>query len=231
MKIIFDHSVQDAPHLHSYYFKPESKFSYTAGQFVELTLDHKHPDSRGTKRWFTLSSSPSDDIVSITTRQATDNPSSFKLALKRLEPGDDLHMSDPMGDFVLPKLVQTPLIFIAGGIGITPYLSMLRWLAVTKESRDINLLWAVEREKDIGFQDIFEAAKQHATIVVNQPTSSWGGLRGFLTPDVILGIEDLTKNTLIYVSGAEKMVESLHEGLIRLGVNKNQLVGDYFPGY
>lgn len=136
-----------------------------------------------------------------------------------------------MGDFVLPKLVQTPLVFIAGGIGVTPFLSIFQWLKATNEERPIKFLLAVANEDEIGFQDIFESAKQHATIVVSQPSPAWGGERGHLSAEMILGLEQPTDDTFVYISGPESLVENLTHDLIKAGLNKHQVVGDYFPNY
>ena len=93
--------------------------------------------------------------MTITTKFNNES-SSFKKALKQLQPGDEILMSDPMGDFVLPMLIQTPLIFVAGGIGITPFHSILSWLTATKENRPIKLLYAVNTEDEIIFQETFD---------------------------------------------------------------------------
>jgi ferredoxin-NADP reductase len=171
MQVIFDHSQEEAPHIRTFFFKPEKPVHYTAGQFTELTLPHDSPDDRGIRRWFTLSSSPTDELLSITTRFTPDTGSSFKNALFALEPGTVVQMADAMGDFVLPKLIQTPLIFVAAGIGITPFHSILTWLTATGEKRPIKLLYAVHEEDDIIFQDTFEKAGVHATIVVSRYTN------------------------------------------------------------
>jgi ferredoxin-NADP reductase len=231
MKVTFDHSKELTDSITTFYFEPERPLEYTAGQFVELTVSHHNPDNRGQKRWFTVSSSPTEQLVSITTRFADKHGSSFKKALKKMQPGHELLVSDPLGDFVLPKIIQTPLIFVAGGIGITPIHSMLSWLADTAESRPIRLLHGVTKESDIIFQDTFDRAKQHATIVVSDPSAAWGGERGQLTAELILGLEQPTKDTLIYLSGPEPMLEALTNDLKKAGVNPNQLVTDYFPGY
>lgn len=231
MQITFHHVRQDAGQIYSYFFKPERPVAYTAGQFIELTLPHDEPDGRGIRRWFTLSSSPTQELVSITTRVISEKGSSFKQALSSLKPGDAVTISDPMGDFVLPKQVATPLIFVAAGIGITPFLSMLQWLRDTKESRPIKLIQSLSTEDDIAFQDIFDDAKQHATIVVSQPTSAWGGERGHINAEMILGIESPSEDSLVYVSGPEAMVEKLTEELQAAGLRQSQIVGDYFPGY
>lgn len=231
MQVVFDHSRDEAANITTFYFKPERPVQYTAGQFIELTLPHTNPDERGIKRWFTLSSSPYDDLLSITTKFAPEHGSSFKKALRRMHPGHELLMSDPMGDFVLPKLIQTPLVFVAGGIGITPFHSILTWLAQTGEERPIRLLHAVRTEDEIIFQDTFDKAGQHATIVVSEPTPAWGGERGSLSAELILGLEKPSDDTLVYVSGPEPMVEKLETDLTRAGLKKSQFVGDFFPNY
>jgi len=231
MKVVFNHSQAEAANITTFYFKPEVPVQYTAGQFIELSIPHEQPDTRGMKRWFTLSSSPTEALLSITTKIAGEHGSSFKAALQKLTSGTAVTMSTSMGDFVLPKLVQTPLIFVAGGIGITPFHSMLTWLADTKETRPIKLLYGVKSEAEIVFQSTFDKANVHATIVVGQPSAAWGGERGNLSAELILGLEKPSEDALVYVSGPEPMVEMLHRDLHKAGLRKEQIVGDYFPGY
>lgn len=231
MKVVFDHSQDETANIRTFFFTPERPLDYTAGQFIELTLEHARPDDRGIRRWFTLSSSPTDEFLTITTRFAGKDSSSFKKTLWNMKPGYELHMSDPMGDFVLPKLIQTPLVFVAGGIGITPFHSILSWLAETEEERPIRLIHAVKTEEDIIFQETFDKAGQHATIVVSDPSPAWGGERGDLSAELILGLEEPSDDTLIYVSGPEPMVEKLEADLKKAGVKSHQFVGDFFPNY
>ena len=188
MQVVFDHHKDEAANITTFYFKLEAPVRYTAGQYIELTLEHPRPDDRGQKRWFTLSSSPTDPFLSITTKFAGTEGSSFKKALHQLEPGRALRMSEPMGDFVLPKLVQTPLVFVCGGIGITPFHSILTWLTATNESRPITMLYGVHSEEEIIFQETLDKAHQHATLVVSQPSAAWGGERGQLSAELIMGL-------------------------------------------
>jgi len=231
MRATFQKREQLTETISTFWFKPERPLRYTAGQFTELTLKHAHPDDRGIKRWFTLSSSPTDDLVSITTKFAGDTSSSFKKTLFNLQPGTEVQLAEAMGDFVLPKLTQTPLIFVAGGIGLTPFHSMFEWLAATGETRDIRFLYAVNSEDDIIFQDTFDKVGIHATIIVSNPSEAWGGLRGRLDAQTILGLEKPTEDTLVFLSGPEPMIEALQADLQEQGVAKRQLVGDFFPGY
>jgi ferredoxin-NADP reductase len=231
MRVVFDHRQDEAPNITTFYFQPETPLKYTAGQFIELALPHIRPDKRGQKRWFTLSSSPTDDFLSITTKFAPDSGSTFKQALWRLQNGDAVTMSEAIGDFVLPKLLQTPLTFVASGIGITPFHSMLSWLTATNEQRPITMLYAVNTEDEIIFLDTLTKARQHVTLVVNSPSAAWGGERGPLTPELVMGIGQPSENSLVYLSGPEPVVEKLNKELMHAGIKKHQLVLDLFPNY
>ena len=232
MKVTFVRSEAEAANIRTFYFKPEQSVRYTAGQYTELQVPHKNPDERGDKRWFTLSSSPEDELISITTKYAGDDKtSSFKKALFKLKPGVVLDAAEPMGDFVLPKLIQTPLIFVAGGIGITPFHSILKWLHDTVEERPIKLLYGVRNEDEIVFQDTFRAAGVEPVMVVSEPTEAWGGERGHLSAELILGLEKPSENTLVYVSGPEPMVQALAKDLHEAGLDKHHIINDEFPNY
>lgn len=220
MKVVFVKSEAESSNIRTFYFRPEKTVEYTAGQFAEWTLPHLKPDNRGISRWFTISSSPTDELVSITTKFADKNSSSFKKALLKLKPGDEIDMSEAMGDFVLPKLIQTPLIFIAGGIGITPFHSILKWLESTSEKRPIKIIYGVNSEEEIIFQSTFDATEQPVNIVV-----------GDIRTDHILGFGKPTEDTLIYVAGPEPMVEKLENELYAMGIKSRQFVGDFFPNY
>ncbi|HET9173915.1 MAG TPA: FAD-dependent oxidoreductase [Candidatus Saccharimonadales bacterium] len=231
MTAIYNHCEQLTDNIYSFYFETELPLQYTAGQFTQMTLSHNEPDNRGIKRWFTLSSSPTEDMLSITTKIASTHGSTFKQALQNLKPGDSIGIDEPMGDFVLPKHPQTPLVFIAGGIGITPFRSMFRWLADTGNERPIKFLYAVRSEDEIVFQRDLNEARVHSTIVVSNPSDAWGGERGKLTAEQILGLEKPAEDSLIYMSGPEPMLVALSQDLVDAGIHKSQLVTDFFPGY
>lgn len=231
MKAVLDHTQDEANNIRSFFFKPEQPVQFTAGQFAEWTLKHPDTDKRGVKRWFTISSSPNNELVSITTKFAGDTGSSFKRTLFDLKPGDEILISDPMGDFVLPKLVQTPLVFVAGGIGITPFHSILQWLAETGEERPIKLIYGVRSEDEIIFQETFDKSGIQPTIVVSDPSDAWGGERGRIDAEMIMGLAKPSEDTLVYVSGPEPMVEALEAALPKAGLDKGQFVGDFFPNY
>jgi glycine betaine catabolism B len=230
MKAVFNKSVQEATDIFSFYFEPEKPLRYIAGQFVELTLPHDAPDDRGIRRWFTLTSLESDKLLRITTK-LSDQSSSFKRHIKSLQHGDSIDVSEPMGDFVLPRDSSTPLVLVAGGMGVTPYISMFRQLAETHETRNIHFMYAVHTEDDIIFQEVFDAAHIHATIVVSRPSEAWGGERGHLSANHIVKLAKPAPNTLFYLAGPEPMVEELQKDLLAQKTASSQIVTDFFHGY
>ncbi|MET1033532.1 MAG: FAD-dependent oxidoreductase [Candidatus Saccharimonadales bacterium] len=230
-KLTFDHVEAEAPNISTFYFRPEKRFEYTAGQYVELTLKHANPDNRGETRRFTLSSSPTDELLSITNKFTDKDGSTFKDALGKLQSGDSLHISKPMGDFILPSQIQMPIIFVAGGIGITPYRSMVSWMRAMGERRPVDLFYGARNETELLSKTIFEGIIDEIAIMLSSPSADWKGDRGYLTAKHIISSKKMSPETRIYLSGPEGMVASIQKELISAGVPANQLVLDLFVGY
>lgn len=233
MNVIFDHTEDTAEHIKTFWFKPDTPVSYTAGQFTEIYLPHDTPDNRGIRRWFTLSSSPTEPMVSITTKFSTQQSSTFKQTLAKLVPGTPLKLAQPMGDFVLPKDASRPLVFVAGGIGVTPMRSMVKYLLDKKEKRDIQLIYAATKREELAFQMLFRDYGVALTTVIKDAPAGYTGETGSLTAERILQlVRPQDKNTaLFYLSGPEPMVEALTKDLQKQGVHKHRIITDYFPGY
>ena len=231
MHITLDHVEDIAANIKTFWFKPDQKVRYLAGQFIEMTLPHQGMDDRGQKRWFTLSSSPTEALISITTKHAVEQVSTFKQTLFGLEPGAKVTISEPMGDFVLPKDLSIPLLFVAGGIGVTPLRSMTKYLLDTGEKRALHVIYGARSLEEVAFRDLFEAYGAKFDIVLSEQTSDWSGRTGRLTSELILDIAGNDPAKLLYVSGPEPMVETLESGLLKSGVDKNKLVLDFFPNY
>jgi len=231
MNVTFDHTEDIAENIKTFWFKPEKPIQYVAGQFTEIYLPHPNADNRGQRRWFTVSSSPTDDMVSITTKFTKEHGSSFKQVLAQLQPGTPLKLADPMGDFVLPKDPTIPLVFVAGGIGVTPLHSMVKYLSDTKQQRTIHLIYAVTHLMELAFEPLFKEYCAQLTIVVKEAPASYRGETGSLDADRILNYAPDDGKALYYLSGPEPMVEAFTKGLKQKGVNKHRIVTDYFPGY
>lgn len=214
----------------TFWFTPQQRVLYTPGQFTEISLPHAHEDDRGHSRWFTLSSSPTEKRLAFTTRFST-KTSSFKKQLSTLKPGAKLQLAEPMGDFVLPKDASLPLVFVAGGMGITPFRSIVKWLQDTGEKRHIDMLVAVKVEEDLLFQPLFTHYGINMVTLVSEPPRQNSGLTGHLNGDMIYKLVDGLMDKRLYISGPEPMVETLESQMKKLGFDPSNLVLDFFPGY
>jgi NAD(P)H-flavin reductase len=108
---------------------------------------------------------------------------------------------------------------------------MLKQMVYDGEQRPIHFLYGVPNENEIIFQDTFDDAGVHVTVVVDQPSASWGGERGQITIEKVVGLEAPTTDSLIYVSGPEPMVEDLTKRLRAHGFGQNQVISDYVANY
>ena len=234
MKLIFKSKSNLTSDIWKFNFEKPNGYSYEAGQFIQFILDDETADDRGTKRWFTLCSSPTEDDLYIVTR-LVEKHSSFKGDLDSLKAGEEVEVSDPEGDFVLPK--QGKLLWIAGGIGITPYHSQIKYLLDKEESRDCILIHANRSPKDIAFRELFELAIEripqfhYAPIVENFSGSSWTGKTGQIDEAIISEIVSDLSEREVFISGPEPMVEALKPRLVAMGVNASMIHQDWFPGY
>lgn len=213
-------------------FAPDRPVEYVAGQYAEWTLAHDHPDVRGARRYFTLSSAPHEEVVRLGVR-VSPSMSSFKQHLLALEPGQQVSVSNVGGDFVLPEDALVPLLCIAGGVGVTPFASMVRALIASGEHRDLVLLYAATEPSDFGYGALWEEARRLGVRVVRVAAtadSSWHELVG--TPDAAAlraAVPDIAERTL-YISGPPAMVSYYKSLAHELGISNRKIHTDYFPG-
>jgi ferredoxin-NADP reductase len=214
-------------------FQSDPPLWYQAGQHVRLTIDHADPDTRGTSRFFTISSSSSEPQVMITTR-LSEQGSTFKRALSSLASGSVVEAVGPFGRFVYPP-DHPPALFIAGGIGITPFRSILVDLATRLEDPDVVLLYA-NRTADIPFRahlDDLAATRPGLNVhyTVTRPSSGWHGQLGRIDRAFIEStVPDLGRR-IAYVSGPRPMVEAIVSALTELGADLTRIKQEVFPGY
>lgn len=205
-------------------FVPDSPIKWTAGQYLRFTLDHANPDRKGRKRWFTISSSPTEKRVCLTTRINNKGVSSFKKALDNLPTGGEIVAGELDGDFVLPEKRQK-LAFIAGGIGVTPFHSIVKYLVDKKEKWDIELLYFARSESDFVYRDLFESAQLIGLKTTYKVTND------LPSPDYIKKQTPDWSDRLFYIAGPEPMVKELEKALVASGVKDDRIMIDDFPGY
>lgn len=218
-------------------FALNTKFNYTPGQYMEWTFSHPHPDSRGERRYFTLASSPTEGELRLGIK-FTEPSSTFKKSLMAMGNNKEIVASQLAGDFVLPEDPAEKLVFIAGGIGITPYRSMIKYLLDTQQKRSIVLLCSNKEAADVIYNDIFDQAKTGLDLKVvltitgteNVP-SNWQGRVGRIDDQLIAQEIPDYRQRSFYLSGPHQMVAAFEDVLRNMGIKRNKIKTDYFPGY
>lgn len=211
-----------APQIYHFGLIPDQKFNFQAGQYLEWTLSHQNPDSRGNRRFFTIASSPTEENIQLGVR-ISDNCSSFKKALLTLGKDTIISASQLAGDFTLPKNKTEKLVFIACGIGITPFRSMVKFLMDTKDLRDIVLLYTVSTPQDFVYEELFDQAGK----IIGLKTIY---VAGRIDDEDIKKVPDF-QNRKFYLSGSPGAVNAYKILLSQLSVKKTNIKTDYFPGY
>lgn len=210
---------------------------FSPGQYLEWTLVHPRADTRGQRRTFTIASAPEQDGLAIGVK-FPEPPSSFKRALADLPVGGSIVAAQVAGDFTLPRDPRRKLLLIAGGIGVTPFQSMLQHLATTHQRRDAVLLYLGSGPEDFAYREQLEAAAKATGIrmvcIIPQPErapAGWAGAVGRPSPSLLLElVRDLATRTA-YISGPSGMVRSIASALRAAGLPRRRIVTDAFSGY
>lgn len=217
-------------------FNPGQQLAYQPGQYMEWTLPHGGIDDRGNRRYFTLASSPTEETLRLGVKFY--NPSSsYKKAMLDMTSDTPVVASQVAGDFVLPRNKKRKLVFIAGGIGVTPFRSMVKYMLDTNERRDVHMLYAAKNAQEVAYRDVFEQARQQlgmqTTYALSQPVSATDtfAVDGRVDTEMISRTIPDYRSRTFYISGSHQMVESVQDALRELGVPRRQIKTDYFPGY
>lgn len=225
---------QAANGAYDFVFRPDRRLAFTAGQYLEWTLPVPRPDNRGNRRYFTIASAPTDENVRLGVKFAAGG-SAFKRGLAALQPGDSLVASQLAGSFTLPVDREKKLAFIAGGIGITPFRSMLEDLLNHDERRPIVVLYGTRHASEIAYRDILDEAGRRLKITTHyavlDPDGAAADMRiGIIDEKMIReAVPDLAERTF-YISGPKQMVDAERRLLRRMGVPFWRIKTDFFPG-
>jgi ferredoxin-NADP reductase/Na+-translocating ferredoxin:NAD+ oxidoreductase RnfD subunit len=221
---------------YEFVFAGDRSLSFRPGQYLEWTLPHDGPDNRGVRRYLTIASSPAERVIRVGVRFSPES-STFKKRLLAMKRNDKLFAGHLAGSFVLPDDPKEKLVFIAGGIGVTPFASMIRDLLSRGERRPITVLFGNLTASDIAYKELLDQAEAeldirtvHVLSDVRKLPSDWTGRTGFIDERVIAEeVPDYRERTF-YISGPPLMVKACRKALRHLGVGRNCIRVDYFPG-
>ena len=225
---------QISDQVYNYVFHPDRRFSFLPGQYMEWTLPGVPYDSRGNRRTFTIASSPTEPNIQVGLKYY-DRASAYKSTFTRLRVGDSVFASQLAGNFTIDPADNRKLAFIAGGIGITPFRSMITYIVDQNLQRDITLLYVVSDVAELAYHRDFLVARKagirYIPIVTQPGVAAPGVLNTKLSPDVIRKLIPDYGERNFYISGPNRMVDGTKGYLRDLGVSLANIKTDHFSGY
>ena len=207
---------------------------YKAGQFMIVDMNIEN-DDKGPTRCFTISSSPTEKYLMFTT---TIRDSPFKQKLDRIKIGDTITAKHPEGEFVLPDDKQKHLVFLSGGIGVTPFRSMLKYVSDKQISNKIIVFDSNKTQKDILFKDEFdkiEKANENIKIIytLTGNVDDWNGEKGRIDKKLLTRYLDThtINSSDFYICGPPGMIKGLKTVLRELKISSDSIKTEEFTGY
>ncbi len=192
-------------------------FYFYAGQYLDVKLPVK--DKNGNTRAFTISSSPSENFLMVTIKKGV---SRFKRRLEKLKKGDTINTSYPVGTFTLDE--STPAYFIAGGIGITPFRSMIKYAVDRKLSTLITLIYSNSNDNFLFKEELNLWEKKLPNLkIIYIVTSRDGQLTQLPSANYKLPV--------YYLAGPPGLVDGFEKILLDLEVDETSIRTDRFDGY
>lgn len=228
--------IQMAPLVYDFVFSHEGRFRFEAGQYMEWTLGQSEPDTRGNRRFFTIASAPTETEVHLGVKIPAE-ASSYKKRLAGFVVGDVVFAGQVAGDFTLPKNLSQPIIAIAGGIGITPFRSMIKEIIDSKKQVQMTLFYASSDPAEFVYKDVLTEGERYGVKSVfvlsgaKQAPADWQGKTGYITREMITAEAPDYKQAIYYISGPNVMVDAYKKLLNDIGIPRMQVVTDFFPGY
>jgi ferredoxin-NADP reductase len=234
----------------AFHFTRPDGFEFAPGQALELLLPSGEPEGAPLGHAFSIVSAPHEREVVIATRM---RDSAYKRALATLQPGAVVQLDGPFGELVLDDSAR-PVVLIAGGIGITPFMSMLRHAARQRATRAMALVYSNRRPQDAAFlaelQSLGRAQpgfRLHATMTAPAaPATGWSGLSRHIDADMLAAAASsigarsprgdasaasAARTPQWYVAGPPKLVAAAGMALDDLGVPEGDVHREEFEGY
>lgn len=207
---------------------------YRPGAYFWVELpDRGHQDEKGLRRHISLVTSPTEEgVVGLATRL---RDTAFKQTLAELQVGDEVQVEEPRGSFLLPEDTDVEYVFVAGGIGITVFRSMLRYVADTGAPYRVTLVYSNRDRASTPFLDELAELEERIAGLRVVPTMTddpeWEGETRRVDPafleDVLGGLDGRT----FLVAGPPPMAEAVSEALRAAGVPEDRVLSDRFSGY
>lgn len=225
-----------APNIYSFFFNKPIDFNFIPGQYIRMILYHKNPDKEGSSRFFTIASNPLSENIMITTKF---RDSSFKKALLRLNRDEKIEIFGPIGQFFLDERSRKSVVFLSGGMGITPFHSMISYIHEMNLHINTTLIASFNSINDVIFyKELDNIGKNNKCIKVIYTITSggknnmqWEGERGRIDENLIKKYVLNYLESTFYVTGPNNMVDSISKLLKAMNVLDENIIMEKFTGY
>jgi len=234
-KLVSRHEV--AEHTMAFRFEKPPGWTFKPGQFIDMTLlAPSETDAERNTRGFSIASGPQEDTLMVATRM---RDTAFKRVLKTMPLGAVVKMEGPSGNLTLHNNVKRTAVLLAGGIGITPFRSILFRAAKEKLPHRIFLFFSNRRPEDAPFLEELQALGKenpNYTLIASMTEMGkshqpWHGETGLINKEMLARYLKDAPSPIYYVAGPPGMVKGLHTMLNEAGVNDDDVRTEEFAGY
>jgi ferredoxin-NADP reductase len=221
----------------AFYFDRPPGFQFRAGQSIDVTLNNPpETDAEGNIRTFSIASAPFESYLMACTRMRN---TAFKRVLGKMPLGTQVKIDGPGGSFNLHKNTAKPAVFLAGGIGITPFLSILRQADHEHLAHQLYLFYSNRRPEDTPFLDgLRELSKSnpnfHLVLTMTEMSKSarpWSGETGFINREMLSKYVPNLQGPIYYIAGPPGMVTAMRQSLTQAAVDEDDIRTEEFAGY
>lgn len=220
-----------------FHFKKPDGFVFKAGQFMDVTIiNPPETDAEGNTRAFSIVASPDESDLQIATRM---RDTAFKRTLKGAAVGMQIEIDGPMGSFTLHENVTKPAICLVGGIGITPFMSIVKDATKRGLPHKINLFYSNRRPEDAAFLgELQELAAKNPNFkfiptmtLAAESAQKWAGETGYISKEMMDKYTSERTNAVYYAAGPQAMVAAMRKILNDMGVSDDDIKTEEFSGY
>jgi ferredoxin-NADP reductase len=218
-------------------FEKPSGWTFKAGQYLDMTLlDPSETDSEGNVRSFSIASAPHEETLMVATRM---RDTAFKRVLRTMPFGTAVKIDGPSGDLILQSDFTRTAVFLAGGIGITPFRSIVHWAAKEKSPHRIVLFYSNRRPEDAAFLAELQSLERDnpkykligSMTEMEKSHQPWGGETGLINQEMLARHLKGAASPIYYIAGPPAMVKGLQEVLSKAGLNADDIRAEEFSGY
>lgn len=235
--IIFLRKQEIAEGTDAFYFTKPEGFSFVSGQSLDWTIANpKESDAEGMMRPFSILSAPHEEHLSFATRM---RDTAFKRTLATMEVGAEMTIEGPFGSFMLHENVSRPAVMLCGGIGITPFRSIIADATHRKLPHTIHLFYSNRRPEDTPFLEelqAFELKNENYTLTatmtdMEKSSAPWSGEKGYIDQTLLMKYLPAGESPIFYLAGPKPMVSAMRELLAGMKVSADDIRFEEFPGY